>query len=230
MSQEKAGLPGGLQNKLRNFLISQKEPALKEEDGSENLSNENLINGIFDNFSSWLAKIDEADKTRDRPYWFRWLADISAVETSRRLKHEYFFMAKAFLNSRMTNCLKAGHGSVIVHDRTVISDGYNGVPRGVDHPAECARLNTPSGKDYNACPIPCLHSETNAIYNAARIGARTEGATIYISGEPCLNCAEALIQAGIIKVVFASGRGIPGHEGLVLLFKSGITLEYLSGD
>jgi dCMP deaminase len=175
------------------------------------------------------------EKYKDRQLWYKRIAEILIGDkfntaADGHLPQSAFYISKAFLNSRQTNCLKAGHGCVIVRDNTIISDGYNGVPRNYPHPTNCARLNLPSGQNYGACVIPCLHAEQNAIYNAARLGAKTEGAELFVTGEPCLNCCEAIIQAGIEKVFYATGRPIDNHPGLTLLIESGVTIEILNPD
>jgi dCMP deaminase len=175
-------------------------------------------------YDDFITQVDRIDRLNNRQEWY---AAIGRMLTHGvRPDQPGFFMAKAMLNSRMTNCPKAGHGTVIVRNRTVVSDGYNGVPRGYPHPPACGRMELPSGASYQACAVPCLHSETNAIFNAARLGARTEGASLYVTGEPCLGCSEAIVQAGITDVIFASGRPMPEHPGLRLLFGLGVNLAY----
>ena len=183
---------------------------------------ENIDYSGFDQFE---GQIDQLDQVNKRQGWYDGIAHLLAH--GLRPDTQGFFMAKAMLNSRMTNCPKAGHGSVIVRDKTVVSDGYNGVPRGFPHPEACGRMDLPSGASYSTCAVPCLHSETNAIYNAARLGACTEGAYLYVTGEPCLGCSEAIVQAGIRQVIFASGRPMPQHPGLRLLYGLGIKLAYM---
>jgi dCMP deaminase len=184
------------------------------------------IEGLdYTGFDEFEAQMDTLDRQNSRQEWYGAIADI--LSTGARPDMHGFFMAKAMLNSRMTNCPKAGHGTIIVRDKTVVSDGYNGVPRGFPHPATCGRADLPSGAAYSACAVPCLHSETNAIFNAARLGARTEGALIYVTGEPCLGCSEAIVQAGIRQVIFASGRPMPQHPGLRLLHGLGVELVYM---
>lgn len=184
------------------------------------------IQGVdYRSFTDFERVMDSLDRVNNRQEWYEGIAGVLAHGV--RPDTQGFFMAKAMLNSRMTNCPKAGHGSIIVRDKTVVSDGYNGVPRGFPHPAECGRMSLPSGASYSTCPVPCLHSETNAIFNAARLGARTEGAILYVTGEPCLGCSEAIVQAAIARVVFASGRPMPEHPGLRLLYGLGVGLVYM---
>lgn len=184
------------------------------------------IEGVdYTGFEEFADRIEAIDRGSTRQDWYESIAEL-LVQGARPSAHG-FFMAKAMLNSRMTNCPKAGHGTIIVRDKTVVADGYNGVPRGFPHPTECGRMDLPSGASYHACAVPCLHSETNAIFNAARLGARTEGAMLYVTGEPCLGCSEAIVQAGISRVIFASGRPMAEHPGLRLLYGLGVELVYM---
>lgn len=90
-------------------------------------------------------------------------------------------------------------GAVIVgKGNQIISTGYNGFPRGVKNLPE--RNERPIKYSYFE------HSERNAIYNAARTGVSTEGATMYITGYPCCDCARAIIQAGITQVIIPGRR------------------------
>ena len=96
-------------------------------------------------------------------------------------------------------------GTVIVGmGNQVISTGYNGFPRGIK--------NTP---ERNERPLKYSffeHSERNAIYNAARSGVSTLGATIYVTGYPCCDCVRAIIQAGIVRVIIPGERNQEGFE------------------
>lgn len=87
-------------------------------------------------------------------------------------------------------------GAVIVQGDTPISSGWNGLPRGVEDKEE--RLQRP--EKYNWM----VHAEANAILNAARLGVKTDGATLYINRFPCKDCAGFIIQAGIKRVVLTT--------------------------
>lgn len=88
-------------------------------------------------------------------------------------------------------------GAVIVNgERIVLSTGYNGLPRGVDDSIE-ARHDAASGAKY----LWSCHAEQNAIYNAAQIGLSLKGSTLYVPWHPCVDCAKAIIQAGVREVV-----------------------------
>lgn len=111
--------------------------------------------------------------------------------------NEYFAQITLLVASKSedqsTKC-----GSIIVSpDNTIISTGYNGFPRGIKDTPE--RQERPIKYKYFE------HGERNCIYNAAREGARTKGCTMYITGVPCADCARAIIQSGIIKVVMLDG-------------------------
>lgn len=97
---------------------------------------------------------------------------------------------------------KIGCVLVIEERKQIISSGYNGIPEGVDDdiPLRHSRMN---GEKY----FWYEHAERNAIYKAASYGIRTRGATAFLSfGMPCTDCARALIQAGIVKVVYRGGH------------------------
>lgn len=116
-----------------------------------------------------------------------------------------YFLAIAKLVSTRSTCIRAQHGAVIVRDKTILSTGFNGAPRGLHHCDEvgfCYRKQqgiTP-GTQYERCKS--AHAEQNAIVQAARVGIAIEGSTIYITDMPCGICAKLIVNAGIQKVVF----------------------------
>lgn len=114
-------------------------------------------------------------------------------------------------------------GAVLVLDRRIIATGYNGFPHGIEDSEE--RYNNRDTK-----LALTVHAEVNAILNAAKSGAQTKGATLYVTFAPCVNCCTALIQAGISRVVcptvesaperwranFAKGRSVLEEAGVIL--------------
>jgi dCMP deaminase len=106
--------------------------------------------------------------------------------------------------ARRSNCLRRQVAAVIVKDTRIISTGYNGTPRGVRNCFEggCPRCSgeTPPGKDLAECL--CSHAEENAITQAACHGIAVEGAKLYSTFSPCLQCAKMIINAGICEVVY----------------------------
>lgn len=116
---------------------------------------------------------------------------------------EYFMQIAEIVKTRST-CLRRQVGAVIVKDHRIITTGYNGAPSGLRHCTEIGgcereRLHIPSGERHELCRA--LHAEQNAIIQAAKIGVSTEGATIYITLQPCVICAKMLINAGITRIV-----------------------------
>ena len=105
----------------------------------------------------------------------------------------------------------------MVKDRTIISDGFNGTPAGFENVCEDENGNT---KTY------VLHAEANAITKVARSNNSSEGATLYITASPCLDCAKLIIQAGITRVVYNELYRIT--DGIELLTRAGIECIHIS--
>lgn len=119
-----------------------------------------------------------------------------------------FFMEHAHLAATMTTCLRRGVGAAIVMDRHVVSGGFNGNTPKALHCNEggCTRCGAvgsgrPStGTDLHVCV--CVHAEQNAIAWCARYGVRIEGATMYVTTKPCLDCIKLAAVAGIVEVLY----------------------------
>ena len=116
-------------------------------------------------------------------------------------------------------------GAVIVKDKRIIATGYNGAPSGVQSckdKGECLRkkLNIPSGTRQETCYA--VHAEQNAICQAAKMGASVDGATIYVTHQPCTICTKLIINAGIKKVIY--NNGYPDEFSVQLLNEAGIEL------
>lgn len=121
-------------------------------------------------------------------------------------KWDHRFMEMAQLVSTWASCYQQERkvGAVIVKDKRVMTTGYNGAPSGVKtcvERGECLRkkLGIPSGTRHEMCYA--VHAEQNAIIQAAKVGVSTEGATIYITLQPCVICAKMLVNAGITRIV-----------------------------
>ena len=113
-------------------------------------------------------------------------------------------------------CKRRQVGALLVKDKMIISDGYNGTPSGFEN--ECEDENNVS-KPY------VLHAEANAITKVAKSNNSSEGSTLYITTSPCMECAKLIIQAGIVRVVFSEKYRIT--DGLDLLERVGVDLEYI---
>ncbi len=114
---------------------------------------------------------------------------------------------------------------MIVKDKRIIATGYNGAPSGVQSckdKGECLRkkLNIPSGTRQETCYA--VHAEQNAICQAAKMGASVDGATIYVTHQPCTICTKLIINAGIKKVIY--NNGYPDEFSVQLLNEAGIEL------
>jgi dCMP deaminase len=118
---------------------------------------------------------------------------------------EYFGQITKQVATRST-CLRRHVGAVIVHEKRILSTGYNGAPKGLPHCDEtgCLRdqLGIPSGQRQEICRG--LHAEQNAIIQAALHGVAISGSDIYVTHQPCITCAKMIINAGIKRVVCLS--------------------------
>ena len=111
-------------------------------------------------------------------------------------------------------CTRRKVGAILVKDRMIISDGYNGTPSGFENVCE----------DENGVTKPyVLHAEANAITKVAKSGNSSLGATLYVTASPCLECAKLIIQAGINRVVYQEEYRIT--DGVDLLRRAGIQVE-----
>ncbi|MDO4952568.1 MAG: cytidine/deoxycytidylate deaminase family protein [Synergistaceae bacterium] len=116
---------------------------------------------------------------------------------------EYFLQIARLVASRST-CLRKQVGAVIVKDRHILATGYNGSPQGTRHCTEigCVReeMKIPHGARYEMCRA--CHGEENAILQSARHGVSIEGADIYCTHKPCINCTKMILNSGIKRVFY----------------------------
>lgn len=115
-----------------------------------------------------------------------------------------YFMEIAHVVARRSTCLRRQIGAVIVREKRILATGYNGAPSGLPHCLDigCLRdeLGIPSGTRHEICRA--LHSEQNAIMQAALHGISTKDSTLYCTHQPCILCAKAIISAGVRRVVY----------------------------
>lgn len=130
------------------------------------------------------------------------------------LDHRYLRMALIWAEN--SYCARRQVGALIVKDKMIISDGFNGTPSGFENICE--------DEDGNTIPY-VLHAEANAITKIARSGNNSDGATLYVTDEPCIECSKLIIQAGIRRVVYA--REYRLHEGLALLKRANVEVVNL---
>lgn len=141
-----------------------------------------------------------------------------------------YFMQMAELTAKRSTCLRRQVGAIIVKDKHIIATGYNGAPKGLPHCDElggCYRqkLGVPSGERHELCRA--LHAEQNAIIQAAVYGQSIEGATIYVTHQPCVICAKMIINAGIKRIVVRNGY--PDELAQTMVNDANLEIEMLEG-
>jgi len=129
-------------------------------------------------------------------------------EKQRQLDSRYMRMARIWAEN--SYCVRRKVGALIVKDKMIISDGYNGTPSGFENVCEEDGVTKPY----------VLHAEANAITKVAKSANNCDGATLYITAAPCIECSKLIIQAGIRRVVYADAYR--SDEGLALLRRVGI--------
>lgn len=112
-------------------------------------------------------------------------------------------------------CQRRQVGALLVKDKMIISDGYNGTPSGFENNCE---------NDEGLSKPYVLHAEANAITKVARSSNSSDGATLYVTASPCIECAKLIIQAGIKRVVY--GEKYRLVDGIELLERAGIELVF----
>ncbi len=136
-------------------------------------------------------------------------------EKQRQLDIRYIRMARIWAEN--SYCVRRKVGALIVKDKMIISDGYNGTPAGFENICE---------DDMGTTKPYVLHAEANAITKVAKSANSSEGATLYITAMPCIECSKLIIQAGIIRVVYCDSYH--SQEGLELLRR--VVISHLPSD
>lgn len=140
-------------------------------------------------------------------------------EEMKQLEVDKKYLRMARIWAENSYCKRLNVGALIVKDKMIISDGYNGTPSGFENNCE----------DENGLTKPyVLHAEANAITKVAASNNNSCGATIYVTNSPCMECAKLIIQAGIKRVVYATQYRIT--EGIDLLREAGITVDHVDID
>lgn len=139
------------------------------------------------------------------------------MDKQEALDRRYLRMARIWAEN--SYCTRRQVGALIVKDKMIISDGYNGTPSGFENVCE----------DENNVTKPyVLHAEANAITKLARSGNNSDGSTLYVTASPCIECAKLIIQAGIKRVVY--GEKYRLSDGIDLLKRAKIETVYLNPD
>ncbi len=142
---------------------------------------------------------------------------MESNEKQRNLDLRYLRMAQIWAEN--SYCVRRKVGALVVKDKMIISDGYNGTPSGFENVCEDEDGLT---KSY------VLHAEANAITKLARSSNNSDGSTLYVTATPCIECAKLIIQAGIRRVVY--GEPYRLDDGLRLLQRANIEVLYLNTD
>jgi dCMP deaminase len=139
-----------------------------------------------------------------------------------------YFLSIADLVATRSTCMRRNVGAVVVKNKQILATGYNGAPTGIEHCDKkgCLRqeLNIPSGERHELCRA--LHAEQNAFLQAARHGISLDGATLYITTQPCSICAKMIINAGVQKIVYKGAY--PDEFALEFIKDAGIELVTLT--
>lgn len=131
----------------------------------------------------------------------------------KQLQFDKSYLTMAGVWAENSYCQRRKVGALIVKDRMIISDGYNGTPCGFENVCE----------DENGITKPyVLHAEANAITKVAKSNNSSDGATLYVTAAPCVECAKLIIQSGIKRVVYRDSYRVT--DGLELMERAGIEL------
>jgi len=140
--------------------------------------------------------------------------NISIREKQLAIDKRYLKMARIWASN--SYCIRRQVGALLVKDKMIISDGYNGTPAGFENECE---------DDHDTTKSYVLHAEANAITKVAKSNNSSEGSTLYITTSPCMECSKLIIQSGIIRVVYQEKYRIT--DGLDLLDRAEIELVHL---
>ena len=130
------------------------------------------------------------------------------------LDHRYLRMAQIWAEN--SYCVRRRVGALVVKEKMIISDGYNGTPSGFENVCE---------DDNNVTKPYVLHAEANAITKLARSSNNSDGSTLYVTASPCIECAKLIIQAGIKRVIYS--REYRLTDGVDLLRRAGIEVKFV---
>lgn len=140
-------------------------------------------------------------------------------DTGKQRLLDLRYLRMAAIWAENSYCQRRKVGALVVKEKMIISDGYNGTPSGFENVCE----------DAHGVTHPyVLHAEANAITKLARSGNNSDQATLYVTASPCIECAKLIIQAGIRRVVYAEQYRLT--DGIDLLRRAGVEVEHLPLD
>ena len=135
---------------------------------------------------------------------------------NKQLKYDLAYLKMAEEWSKLSYCKRRQVGALIVKDKMIISDGYNGTPSGFENICE-------DDEGYTKWYV--LHAEANAIAKVSGSTQSTEGATLYITLSPCRECSKLIFQSGIKRVVYS--KKYKDQSGIEFLIKSGVEVDFI---
>ena len=144
------------------------------------------------------------------------MTDKEKTRENKQLAVDKRYLRMAQIWATNSYCNRKKVGALLVKDRMIISDGYNGTPSGFENECE---------DEHNITRSYVLHAEANAITKVAKSNNSSDGSTLYITTSPCMECSKLIIQAGIRRVVFSEKYRIT--DGLDLLERAGIELVHI---
>ena len=141
------------------------------------------------------------------------------IETDKQQELDLRYLRMARIWAENSYCQRRKVGALVVKDKMIISDGYNGTPSGFENICE--------DEDNTTKPY-VLHAEANAITKLARSSNNSDNSTLYVTASPCIECSKLIIQAGIKRVVYAEKYRL--EDGVELMKKANIEVIYLNPD
>jgi dCMP deaminase len=145
------------------------------------------------------------------------LGSYESKSEHRKIQYDKAYMDMARTWAKLSYAVKKQVGAIIVKDRMIISDGFNGTPSGFCNTAE---------DEHGKTHWYTLHAEANAILKLAASTQNSIGATLYITCSPCRDCAKLIYQSGIKRVVYADNYKT--NDGIDFLKQAGINVEKIS--
>ncbi len=139
------------------------------------------------------------------------------MKDSKQRKYDVAYLRMAREWSKLSYCERRQVGAIIVKDKMIISDGYNGTPTGFENICE---------DDEGFTKWYVLHAEANAILKVASSTQACQGATLYITMSPCKECSKLIHQAGITRLVYIDEY--KDNEGIAFLEKAGVDINHIS--
>lgn len=139
------------------------------------------------------------------------------MKSEKKLRYDKAYLKMALEWGKLSHCKRRQVGALIVKDKMIISDGYNGTPTGFDNNCE---------DDENYTKWYVLHAEANAITKVSSSTQSSKGATLYVTLSPCRDCSKLIFQAGIIRVVYY--EEYKDRSGLDFLIEGGVEVTQIS--